>query len=238
MRLDKLLANMGYGSRKEVKALLKKGFVTVNGEKVIDGKQHVSPNEDVIEIYGEQVIYKKYIYIMMNKPKGVISATEDDREETVVDLLSPEHAIFEPFPAGRLDKDTTGFVLLTNDGKLAHELTSPKKKVDKTYLVRIDKPLTIEDIHALEEGVTLDDGYVTLPAKVDMVEGNDRSTFRLTIMEGKFHQVKRMVAARGKRVVTLKRERIGPINLDPMLKPGEYRELNEDELKLLGLLQK
>lgn len=192
----------------------------------------------MIEIYGEQVIYKKYIYIMMNKPKGVISATEDDREETVVDLLSPEHAIFEPFPAGRLDKDTTGFVLLTNDGKLAHELTSPKKKVDKTYLVRIDKPLTIEDIHALEEGVTLDDGYVTLPAKVDMVEGNDRSTFRLTIMEGKFHQVKRMVAARGKRVVTLKRERIGPINLDPMLKPGEYRELNEDELKLLGLLQK
>lgn len=192
----------------------------------------------MIEIYGEQVIYKKYIYIMMNKPKGVISATEDDREETVVDLLSPEHAIFEPFPAGRLDKDTTGFVLLTNDGKLAHELTSPKKKVDKTYLVRIDKPLTIEDIHALEEGVTLDDGYVTMPAKVDMVEGNDRSTFRLTIMEGKFHQVKRMVAARGKRVVTLKRERIGPINLDPMLKPGEYRELNEDELKLLGLLQK
>lgn len=236
MRIDKLLANMGYGSRKEVKNLLKKSVVTVNDEIVKDGKHQVDPVMDQIEIYGERVVYKQYIYLMMNKPKGVISATEDELDETVIDLLSPEHAHFQPFPVGRLDKDTTGLMLLTNDGKLAHEITSPKKRVDKTYLVRLNEPITENDIRALEAGVELEDGYVTMPAIAKLIEGSNNCALRLTIQEGKFHQVKRMMESRGRKVISLKRERIGPIHLDPSLMPGQYRELNEQELSSLGVI--
>ncbi|MBU9721061.1 MULTISPECIES: pseudouridine synthase [Bacillaceae] len=233
MRVDKLLANMGYGSRKEVKKLLKSGALNVNKEVVKDGKVHVNTEDDEIEIFGELIEYRDYIYIMMNKPKGVISATEDNNERTVVDLLEPEDALFEPFPVGRLDKDTTGLMLLTNDGKLTHQLTSPKKKVDKRYRVHIDAPLTVADEEALKEGVELDDGYVTKPAKLSYPNEESKTVILLTITEGKFHQVKRMFKARGRKVVALKRERIGSLLLDPSLEPGTYRELTDEELHLL-----
>ncbi|WP_096189789.1 pseudouridine synthase [Evansella halocellulosilytica] len=233
MRSDKLLANMGYGSRKEVKKLLKKGGLTVNGEKVTDGKTHVNPQEDEIEIFGETIDYKPFIYLMMNKPQGVISATEDRSEETVVDLLEIEDALYEPFPVGRLDKDTTGLLLLTNDGKLAHQLTSPKKKVEKTYRVHIDAPLQDGNKDALEQGVILDDGYETKPARLEYVNGERGTLVKLTITEGKFHQVKRMFQARGRNVIALKRESMGPLLLDPHLDPGTYRELTDEEIALL-----
>ncbi|UCZ52339.1 rRNA pseudouridine synthase [Bacillus shivajii] len=233
MRTDKLLANMGYGSRKEVKKLLKKGGLLVNGEKVTDGKTHIDPENDVIEVFGEKVEYKSFIYLMMNKPQGVISATEDISEETVIDILEPEDVIFEPFPVGRLDKDTTGLLLLTNDGKLAHQLTSPKKKVDKTYRVHIDAPLEEGDKEALEAGVVLDDGYETKPAKLEYINGESGTVVNLTITEGKFHQVKRMFEARGRKVVALKRESMGPLSLDPNLDLGTYRELTDEEIEWL-----
>ncbi|WP_078594974.1 pseudouridine synthase [Evansella clarkii] len=233
MRIDKLLANMGFGSRKEVKQLLKKGGVTLSGAPIKDAKTQIDPEKDDIEIFGEKVEYKPNIYLMMNKPKGVISATEDVAESTVLDLLETEDLIYDPFPVGRLDKDTTGFMLLTNDGKLAHQLTSPKKKVDKTYRVHIDDVLTIDQEEVLKSGVVLDDGYKTKPAQLAYYEGEPETTVRLTITEGKFHQVKRMFQAVGRKVVALKRESIGPLTLDPDLKPGTYRELNDDEVELL-----
>ncbi|MDG5787737.1 pseudouridine synthase [Evansella sp. AB-P1] len=233
MRVDKLLSNMGYGSRKEVKKLLKQGGLTVNEKVIKDGKVHVNPEEDHIEIFGESVSYKPFIYLMMNKPKGVISATEDTTDMTVVDLLETDDAIYEPFPVGRLDKDTTGFMLLTNDGKLAHQLTSPKKKVDKVYRVHIDQLLNEEDERVLKEGVTLDDGYITKPATLQYITDDDKTVLHLTISEGKFHQVKRMFKAVGNKVVALKREKIGPLSLDPSLEPGSYRELTEDEVDSL-----
>ncbi|ADU31545.1 pseudouridine synthase [Evansella cellulosilytica] len=228
MRIDKLLSNTGFGSRKEVKGLLKKGGVTVNSELIKDGKRQIDPSEDHIEVFGEVIEYKPFIYLMMNKPKGVISATEDVTDKTVVDLLATEHALYDPFPVGRLDKDTTGFMLLTNDGKLAHQLTSPKKKVDKTYRVHIDAPLTSADEASLIAGVELDDGYITKPAK--LTYGNDNTVIFLTITEGKFHQVKRMFQALGRKVINLKRETIGPLKLDPSLLLGEYRELTDEEV--------
>lgn len=233
VRADKILANMGYGSRKEVKKLLKKGGFSVNGETVKDGKVHVDPDKDMLEVFGERLEYKQFIYLMMNKPQGYVSATEDLKESAVTEILEAEDALYNPFPVGRLDKDTTGLLLLSNDGKLAHKLTSPKKKVDKTYLVHLDSPVSEEDIDSLEKGVTLDDGYVTRPAKVERIEGKEADTVRITIHEGKFHQVKRMFQTRGKKVIRLKRERIGPLYLDETLDLGTYRELTEDELQNL-----
>ncbi|PYZ93814.1 16S rRNA pseudouridine(516) synthase [Salipaludibacillus keqinensis] len=233
MRTDKLLANTGYGSRKEVKKLLKKGGFTVNGEVVKDGKVHVDPEKDTIEVFGEPVKYKEFVYLLMNKPKGYVSATEDAKEKTVIDLLEPEEVLFQPFPVGRLDKDTTGLLLLTNDGKLAHQLTSPKKKVDKTYLVHLDAPVSQVDIDALESGVTLDDGYKTKPATIDLVDPEDLTVVKITIQEGKFHQVKRMFITTGNKVIDLKRERMGSLYLDPHLERGSYRELTGLELAKL-----
>lgn len=224
---------MGFGSRKEVRMLLKKNQVTLDGMIIKDGKIKVDPIKNNLAVNGVEVIYKEFIYIMMNKPKGVISATEDSLDRTVLDLLKPQDAMFEPFPVGRLDKDTTGLMLLTNDGQLAHFITSPKSEVDKTYLVHLNEGLTEDDISALQRGVTLDDGYVTMPAVVELVEDNKSKIIRLTIKEGKFHQVKRMIEARGKKVVNLKRERIGTLYLDEKLKLGKYRELKESELASL-----
>jgi 16S rRNA pseudouridine516 synthase len=227
MRVDKILANLGYGSRKEVKKMLKDGGVTVNGEPIKDGKTQVNPNEDAIVINGEKVHYREFIYLMMNKPPEVISATEDAREETVIDLLNVDDAVFEPFPVGRLDKDTEGLLLLTNDGQLSHQLLSPKKHVPKTYFAVIDGEVTEEDIEAFQRGVMLDDGYVTKPGELNIVKSGLRSDIELTITEGKFHQVKRMFEAVGKRVVYLQRLSMGPLTLDEELALGEYRELTK-----------
>lgn len=234
MRIDKLLSNSGFGSRKDVKKMLKDRIVTVNGEIITDGKVQVNPEVDEIRVQNERVDYREFIYLMMNKPPGVISATEDTEERTVIDLLSPEDANYDPFPVGRLDKNTVGLLLLTNDGKLAHRLLSPKKHVEKTYFAVVNDRVTEEDILQFEKGVRLDDGYVTEPAKLRIEKSGDRrSDVLLTITEGKFHQVKRMFEAVGKKVVYLKRLSIGSISLDEGLQEGKYRPLTDEEIEKL-----
>ncbi|MBS4216750.1 rRNA pseudouridine synthase [Bacillus sp. FJAT-49711] len=233
MRIDKLLSNIGYGSRKEVKKILKNGNVTVNGMVIKDAKCQVDPFADVVFLFGEEVQYREFIYLMMNKPAGVISATEDNRDKTVIDLLNEEEAIFNPFPVGRLDKDTEGLLFLTNDGKLAHQLLSPKKNVPKTYFAVIDSPVTEDDVETFAKGVTLDDGYEAKPGRLVILKSGKYSDIELTITEGKFHQVKRMFEAIGKKVVFLKRISMGPILLDETLENGEYRELTGEEVQLL-----
>ncbi|MFU8647787.1 pseudouridine synthase [Lysinibacillus sp. RSDA_15] len=233
MRLDKLLANMGYGSRKEVKQLLKQKAVTVDGASVKDAAMHVDSEQQNVSVYGERVIYTEFVYFMMNKPPGVISATEDLRDETVIDLLEPVDQHFQPFPVGRLDKDTEGLLVLTNDGILAHNLLSPKKHVPKVYYAHIEGVVTEEDVEKFANGVELDDGYMTKPGKLVILKSAPQSEIELTIQEGKFHQVKRMFEAVGKRVTYLKRISMGNLKLDDQLELGEYRELTVEELDCL-----
>ncbi len=233
MRLDKLLANMGFGSRKEVKQYLKNGAVRVNEEVVKKPNIHIDTENDVVTCFGEPVIYQEFIYLMMNKSQGILSATEDTRERTVIDLLSAEHRHFKPFPVGRLDKDTEGFLLISNNGKLAHNLLAPKKNVPKTYYAHIEGVVTEEDVEAFLKGVTLDDGYETKPGQLKILKSDQVSEIELTITEGKFHQVKRMFEAVGKKVVYLKRLSMGPLQLDESIPLGHYRELTEEELALL-----
>lgn len=237
-RLDKILAHVGIGSRSELKRLAKEGAIYVNGAKVKDSGMQVNPDKDIIQVNGETVRYREFVYLMMNKPQGVVSATEDNRDRTVVDLLDEAYAPFEVFPVGRLDKDTEGFLLLTNDGKLAHNLLSPRKHVPKTYFARVEWEVTEEDIEAFSQGVTLDDGYETLPGILKILSaGNEDSgvlsEIELTIMEGKFHQVKRMFQAVDKKVAYLKRISMGPLSLDPSLALGQVRELTDEELTAL-----
>ena len=238
-RIDKILVHLGYGSRSEIKRMVKQGSITVNGTMTKDSGLHVDPFNDTVEVDGKGIVYKEFIYIMLHKPQGVISATEDKREATVLDLLDSEHVLFEPFPVGRLDKDTEGLLLLTNDGKFAHNLLSPRKHVPKTYEAKVDGDVGADDIAQFALGVTLDDGYTTLPGELVVLsqeEDGDRiiSMISLTIHEGKFHQVKRMFEAVGKKVVYLKRVQMGQLPLDPKLEIGKYRELTMDELSLLG----
>ncbi len=228
-----MLANLGYGSRKEVKQLLKDGSIKVNDVIVKSAKVHIDPEKDIVTLKDEVIEYKEYIYLMMNKPQGVISATEDTRDQTVVDLLDMDDQVYSPFPVGRLDKDTEGLLLITNDGGLAHQLLSPKKHVPKTYYAVIDREVTEEDIEAFKQGVTLDDGYLTKPGELRIINSGESSEIELTITEGKFHQVKRMFEAVGKKVIYLKRISMGSLELDESLKLGEYRELTEEELSQL-----
>ena len=233
-RLDKIISNLGYGSRKDIKALVKKGLVKVDGEVVKDNGVLIDPEKSVININGEDLFYREYIYLMMNKPDGVISATYDNREETVIDLLEVEHQVFNPFPVGRLDKDTVGLLLLTNDGELNHRLISPKWHVDKVYYAKIDKAVDEKDVEAFKNGITLDDGYKCKEGKLEIINSsNEGAEVMVTIQEGKYHQVKRMFEALGKTVVYLKRTEFGGLPLDQELEEGEYRELTEDELALL-----
>ena len=235
LRIDKLLGNLGYGTRSQLKKEIKSGCVTVNGQIVKDSSLIVDSDIDVVTYYNETVNYIKYIYLMMNKPQGVISATEDYHcTKTVIDLLDDFNKNFKPFPVGRLDKDTEGLLILTNNGKLAHNMLSPRKHVDKTYFAYVEGVLTENDVKAFEEGVTfIDDGYKTMPAKLEIIKSNTISECRVTIKEGKFHQVKRMFEAVDKRVIYLKRLSMGPIQLDEELDLGEFRELTEEELHLL-----
>jgi len=238
MRIDKILSHLGLATRSEAKKLAKAGLIKVNGETVRDSGAKVDPVADVLEVRGERVYFRRYIYLMMNKPQGVISATEDLRDRTVLDLLSDEHRAFEPFPVGRLDKDTEGLLLLTNDGQLAHRLLSPKKHVPKLYYAEIDGLVDDRDIDSFRQGVELDDGYVTMPAKLTVLETmpsdtGGRSKIEVELHEGKYHQVKRMFAAVGKKVVYLKRMAMGGLKLDPGLALGRYRELTETELASL-----
>lgn len=234
MRLDKLLAHVGIGTRSEVKKYIRHGWVEVDGAKAKSASVHINPETQVVLYKGEPVIYKAHVYFMMNKPQGVVSATEDRREQTVVDLLEEEDQFYDVFPVGRLDKDTEGLLLLSNHGGLAHGLLSPKRHVAKTYEATVDGPVNGKDIEAFKAGVVLEDGYVTMPAELEILSAGDhKSETRLTIYEGKFHQVKRMFEARGRIVVFLKRISMGPLKLDPDLMPGEYRALTDEEVEAL-----
>ena len=232
MRLDKLLSNSGKGSRKDIKQILKSGTVTVNGKVVTDGSVQVDENADTIIIGKETVNYQKYIYLMLNKPQGYVSAVYDKKLPVVTELVPEKYRHFEVFPVGRLDIDTEGLIVLTNDGELCHRVLSPKYHVDKTYFVRCNSPLTENDVLSFKDGVTLDDGYKTMGAQLS-IDGANPFECTLTIQEGKFHQVKRMMEAIGNKVVYLKRLSMGRLILDKNLSLGEIRELTPEEVVLL-----
>ena len=236
MRLDKLLANMGFGTRKTVKNVLKAKEVTVNGLVEKDGKTHVNPETDKIEVSGEVIQYQEFMYFMLHKPQGVVSATTDHVHKTVIDLLQPQDQDMDPFPVGRLDKDTEGLLILTNDGTLAHNLLSPKKHVDKCYEAIIEGVVDEQDVQAFENGITLDDGFNCQSAKLEILSVDfekESSVIQVTIHEGKFHQVKRMFEAVDKSVIYLKRLSMGSLQLDETLELGEYRQLTKEELASL-----
>ncbi|OGO78682.1 MAG: 16S rRNA pseudouridine(516) synthase [Clostridiales bacterium GWB2_37_7] len=232
-RLDKILSNLGFGTRKEVKDLIKSGAIEIDGVIAKDVGLQVDPLGQNIKVNNKELVYREVIYIMMNKPQGVVSATEDKRDTTVVDLLEDSLQAFQPAPVGRLDKDTEGLLLITNDGQLAHKLLSPKKHVPKTYFAHIEGRVGELDIRAFEQGITLDDGYTTLPAQLKVLTQGEISQVEIIIYEGKFHQIKRMFQAVDKKVVYLKRIAMGRLQLDESLDIGKYRELREDELSLL-----
>ncbi len=234
MRLDKCLADCGLGTRSEVKSLLKAKRITVNGKVVTNGKVQVNPETDDIMFDGEKIQYEEFVYIIMNKPKGVVSATEDNLHKTVLDLIDPLYFKKGVFPVGRLDIDTHGLLLLTNDGELAHRLLSPKKHVTKIYQARVEGVMTAEDVTAFEKGIVLSDGTECMPARLDILSTTqDESVVQIHLKEGKFHQVKRMVKACGKTVVDLQRLTMGPLKLDESLALGESRPLTEEELESL-----
>ena len=232
-RIDKIISNMGYGSRKQVKDFIRSGRIRIGEEVVTTGKTKVNPDEEEIYFDGERVIYREYIYLMMNKPDGVVSSTDDPLSRTVVDLLDESYRIFEPFPVGRLDKDTEGLLILSNDGKMAHDVLSPKKGVNKKYYVEVEGRLVERHKDIFDYGIELDDGYQTLPSKLQIIESDEISKVYLTIQEGKYHQVKRMFQALSMEVLYLKRVKMGGLELDETLELGEYRELSEEEKNLL-----
>lgn len=235
MRLDKYLADMGEGTRQEVKKYIRRGSVTVNGELVRSPERKVD-ERDQICLDGREVSYAAEEYFMLNKPAGVVSATEDKRDRTVLDLIQYKKRK-DLFPVGRLDKDTEGLLLITNDGALSHRLLSPRHHVDKTYYVEVQGYVTEETRAAFQRGVNIgteEESLVTMPARLEILEaGQSLSRVRLTIREGKFHQVKRMFLSQGMEVSYLKRESMGSLRLDDSLAPGEYRPLTEHEIKRL-----
>ncbi|MBU3146393.1 pseudouridine synthase [Clostridium sp. CF012] len=233
-RIDKILSNLGHGTRKEVKGLLKKGKVEIDGIIASDSAMKIDPDKAVIKVSGEEINYRKYIYLIMNKPSGVVSATVDNHDETVIDLLDHEYHSFNPFPIGRLDKDTVGLLLITNDGELNHKLIAPKNHVDKVYYAEINKFIDEKDIATFKKGVVIDDGYKCMPAVLEVLNANENgSEVMVTIQEGKFHQVKRMFESVDKKVVFLRRVSFGPLKLDENLQEGQYRELSEEEINSL-----
>ena len=252
VRLDKFLADSGAGTRTDVKKLIQKGMVQVNGEKAKKPELKIDPETDVVEFGGERIGARaEFVYYLLHKPAGYVSATEDTREKTVLDLV-PKDGRRNLFPVGRLDKDTEGLLLITDDGMLAHELLAPGKHVDKTYFVRVEGKLTVENIRNLENGVDIGEKKLTMPAKEEIVGGSWEGAgepepgrvrrenlpevyteLHLTIHEGKFHQVKRMMAAVETPVVYLKRTAMGPLTLPDDLRKGEYRSLTDEELRKL-----
>lgn len=233
MRLDKFLADCGQGARSEIKKLIRSGAVAVDGVLAPKPETQIDAETAEVSLMGKRVVYRKYIYLLLNKPAGYISATWDKKLPTVLDLVPEEYLHFEPFPVGRLDVDTEGLCLLTNDGQLSHRLLSPKSHVPKIYEATIDGCVTEEDADAFFMGVVLDDGYKTKPAKLEILSAGQVSEIRLTITEGKFHQVKRMFEAVGKKVTYLKRVAMNRLWLDPALALGAVRELSLQELQLL-----
>lgn len=235
IRLDKYLADMGVGTRQEVKKYIRQGRVSIDGQIAGKPELKVDPDKSQVTFDDKAITYAEFEYFMLNKPAGVISATEDPRQETVIDLLADKKRK-DLFPVGRLDKDTEGLLLITNDGDLAHRLLSPKKHVDKCYYAKIQGKVTASDQEAFSKGVnigTLEEEEWTMPGKLEILKSDEVSEIRLVIQEGKFHQVKRMFQAVGKEVIYLKRESMGTLKLDETLLPGEYRYLTEEELRSL-----
>jgi len=232
MRLDKFLAECGFGTRKEVKQIVRKEVVLVNGQQCKKEDVKIDELNDVVVVNGETVRYQKYHYFVMNKPQGVISATEDMSMATVLDLIN--EPVRDLFPVGRLDKDTEGLLLITNDGLLAHELLSPKKHVEKCYYLKITNPLNDEHIQRIEEGIEIDQGERCKPARVQKI---DETSLKLWITEGKFHQIKRMMIACCSEVIYLQRLSMGPLQLDPSLNLGEYRACTEKEIEDLMIIK-
>lgn len=231
-RLDKIISATGKKSRREVREMVRQGRVLVDGKPAPAADMKVDPQTAVILLDGEPLGYEKFTYVMLHKPAGVLTATEDRRQETVLDLLPPELRRRALSPVGRLDKDTEGLLLLTNDGQLAHRLLSPKSHVDKVYYARVDGALEPGDIAAFAAGMTLGDGLECLPAGLEILSPTEAL---VTLREGKFHQAKRMLAARGKPVLYLKRLSMGRLRLDPALAPGAWRMLTEEERSALNL---
>lgn len=229
-RLDKVIASMGHYSRREVKALVKEGLVLVDGRAARAADDKVDPVSAVITVNGEDLGYRRFTYLMLHKPAGVLSATEDNRQKTVLDLLTPELQKIGLFPVGRLDKDTEGLLLLTNDGDLAHRLLSPKKHVDKVYYAELDGDLSQSDVEAFAAGIQLGE-ELCMPAGLEIGECLHQAF--VTLHEGKFHQIKRMFISRGRTVLYLKRLSMGSLQLDPALEKGNYRHLTAEEVELL-----
>ncbi len=232
-RIDKLIAAQGLLSRNDVKNMLKRGEITLNGEAVRDSAIKVS-YDDEIRIKGKLLMQREFTYIMLNKPQGVVSASEDKRDKTVVDILPEELKRKNLFPAGRLDKDTTGFSLITDDGDFAHSILSPARHVTKTYIASVSDPIDVNNaVKAFNDGVVLKDGTVLLSANLILVEDGPCQVFEVVIKEGKYHQIKRMFASLGTSVTQLKRIAIGGLSLDPDLKEGEARLISSEELLLI-----
>lgn len=230
-RLDKLIASQGRFSRREVQELIKNGAVKVNGITVRDRGAKSDDEKDIICVNGEQLDFQRFVYIMLNKPKGVVSATNDKNEKTVIDLVPKEFKGRNLFPAGRLDITTTGFVLVTDDGDFAHRILSPKNHIEKTYEARLAESVTEGQLEAVRNGIDLKDGTKCLPAKVTVLADGEKPLVEIKICEGKYHQIKRMFAAAGNGVIELKRTQMGGLTLDPNLKEGECRLLDAHEVQ-------
>lgn len=229
-RLDKFIASQGTLSRSEVTRLIRRGEVTVNGMIHRDPSSKVE-DADIITVSGKPIAYRQFVYLMMNKPSGILCVSRDPHIETVVDLLPPEQRRKGLFPAGRLDKDTVGLVVLTDDGDYAHRMLSPKKAVRKCYHARLDGPLSEEDVVAFREGITLADGTLCRPASLRILEEGENPLAEVVITEGRYHQIKRMFGTRDRGVCWLKRISIGELRLDPLLKEGESRYLTDEECR-------
>ncbi|WP_099468260.1 pseudouridine synthase [Konateibacter massiliensis] len=232
MRLDKFLAEAGVGSRSQVKQYVKKGLITINGEKADKPEQKLDLETDIVEYKKTPVQYTAFEYFMLNKPQGVVSATKDNVSKTVIELIKDKKRA-DLFPVGRLDKDTEGLLIITNDGVLSHDMLSPRKHVDKMYYAKVEGLVTDEDVKRFSEGLDIQDEKPTMPAQLVIIQAGEISEIELTIQEGRFHQVKRMFEAVDKKVIFLKRIQIGGLRLDEKLKPGEYRELTKEEIELL-----
>lgn len=233
IRIDKYLADMGFGTRTEIKNDIKKKLVAINGVTVKSANDKADTELDVVTYRGEEIKYLEFEYFIINKPAGVISATEDSNQKTVIDLIK-DSSRKDIFPVGRLDKDTEGLLLITNDGMLAHELLSPKKHVDKVYYVETDGMLKNEHIELFQQGIQVDEDFVAKEAKLQIISASENgSKAKLTIHEGKFHQVKRMMEAVGNTVTYLKRLSMGPLVLPEDLGCGEYRKLTDAEINML-----
>lgn len=228
-RLDKIVSSVCEASRKDARSFIKKGRVSINGEVIKDPAAHTDTETCKISVDGEDRVYKKYIYVMLNKPAGILSASNDKTRDTVVDLVKSRFDRDGLFPVGRLDKDTTGLLIVTDDGDYGHKVISPKSNIEKEYIAEVDKPISDDDINILEQGVTLADGTVCRPAKVKMIS-DDRKRISIVITEGKYHEIKRMLGVVGAGVNKLHRNRIGGLKLDSSLLTGYFREMTFEEI--------